>query len=149
MIWHPFSLSGPRHWSPSCLKVWLLTVCSWVPLPGKMWVEESCLTPGFISRHSVTICIQDTEAWPLCLCQLRKTKKCATYLHAQSCWTLSDPMGYSWPEYWSGKILEWVAISSSRGSSQPGIEPESPASPALRVDSLLLSHQEACTMWES
>ena len=34
-------------------------------------------------------------------------------------------------------VLEWVAISSSRGSSKPGIEPESPA---LQVNSLLLSH---------
>ena len=30
-----------------------------------------------------------------------------------------------------GRILEWVAISFSRGSSQPGIEPGSLASPAL------------------
>ena len=59
----------------------------------------------------------------------------------------SDPIGCSLPECWSGKILEWVAISSSRGSSQPGVEPASPASPALQVDSLPLSHQEACTMW--
>ena len=31
------------------------------------------------------------------------------------------------------RILEWVAFASSRGSSQPGIEP---MSPALQVDSL-------------
>ena len=29
------------------------------------------------------------------------------------------------------RIPEWVAISYSRGSSQPGIEPASPLSPAL------------------
>ena len=29
------------------------------------------------------------------------------------------------------RILEWVAISSSRASSDPGIEPESSAVPAL------------------
>ena len=29
------------------------------------------------------------------------------------------------------RILEWVAISSSRGSSHSGIEPVSPVSPAL------------------
>ena len=39
------------------------------------------------------------------------------------------------------RILEWVAISSSRASSQPGIEPESPVSPALQADSLPLSYQ--------
>ena len=32
------------------------------------------------------------------------------------------------------RILEWVAICSSRGSFQPGIEP---TSPTLQVDSLL------------
>ena len=36
------------------------------------------------------------------------------------------------------RILEWVAISSSRGSSDPGIEP---AFPALQADSILLNHQ--------
>ena len=36
------------------------------------------------------------------------------------------------------RILEWVAMTSSRGSSQPGIEPRSPS---LQVDSLCLSHQ--------
>ena len=38
-------------------------------------------------------------------------------------------------------ILEWVAISFSRGSSDPGIEPLPPVSPALAGDSTLLSHQ--------
>ena len=33
-------------------------------------------------------------------------------------------------------ILEWVAIGSSRGSSNPGIEPPLPVSPALQADSL-------------
>ena len=39
------------------------------------------------------------------------------------------------------RILEWVAISSSRGLPDPEIEPRSLTSPALQVDSLLLSHQ--------
>ena len=38
------------------------------------------------------------------------------------------------------RILEWVAMPSSMGSPDPGIEPESPASPASQVDSLPLSH---------
>ena len=32
------------------------------------------------------------------------------------------------------KLLEWVAKTSSRGSSRPGIEPTSLASPALQAD---------------
>ena len=63
--------------------------------------------------------------------------------HAQSCppetqWTVacqaSLSMEFSRQEYWSG-----AAISFSRGSSQPRIEPESPVSPALQANSLLLS----------
>ena len=37
------------------------------------------------------------------------------------------------------RILEWVAMSSGN-LLNPGIEPFSPESPALQVDSLLLSH---------
>ena len=37
-------------------------------------------------------------------------------------------------------ILEWVALSSSRGSSQPRDQPTSPLSPELGGYSLLLHH---------
>ena len=45
------------------------------------------------------------------------------------------------------RILEWIAISSSRRSTpedlpNPGIKPETTVAPALQVDSLLLSQQE-------
>ena len=55
---------------------------------------------------------------------------------AQLCPTLSDPMDYSPPgssvhEIVPARILEWVVISYSRGSSPLGIEPMSPAAPAL------------------
>ena len=50
--------------------------------------------------------------------------------------TLCEPMddnppGFSDYEILQARILEWVAISSSRGSSQPSIEPGSLMSPAL------------------
>ena len=46
-------------------------------------------------------------------------------VRAQSCLTLCDPMDCSPPgssvhEIFQARILEWVAISYSRGSSQPG-----------------------------
>ena len=61
---------------------------------------------------------------------------------AQSCPTPSNPMDCSPPGssvhgISQGRILEWVAIFFSRGSSQFRIEP---VSPALQVDSLPLSH---------
>ena len=48
--------------------------------------------------------------------------------------------GSSIHEFFSKSILEWVAISCSRRSSRQGIEPLSPACPALQVDSLPLSY---------
>jgi len=39
------------------------------------------------------------------------------------------------------RILDWVAMCSSRGLPDSGIEPISPVAPALPVDSLPLSHQ--------
>ena len=50
--------------------------------------------------------------------------------------TLRDPMDYGLPGssvhgILQARILEWVAMPSSRGSSDPGIEPASFTSPAL------------------
>ena len=50
-----------------------------------------------------------------------------------------SPSGSSVHGIFQTRILEWAAMSSSRGSfSNPGTEP---ACPALQADSLLLSHQ--------
>ena len=55
----------------------------------------------------------------------------------QSCPTFCDPMDYS-PKgsfvhgILQARILEWVAMPSSRGCSDPGI---GPVSPALQADS--------------
>ena len=67
-------------------------------------------------------------------------------LVTQLCPTLWDPMdcspsGVSVHGIFQARILEWVAIPSSRGSSQPRDQPMTPASPALQADSLLLSQQ--------
>ena len=59
--------------------------------------------------------------------------------------TLCNPMdvrppGSSVPVISKARILKWVAISPPGDLPDAGIEPMSPASPALQVDSLLLSH---------
>ena len=51
----------------------------------------------------------------------------------QSCLTLCDPMDYMVPGILQARILEWIAFHFSRGSSNPWVEPRSPA---LQVDSL-------------
>ena len=55
--------------------------------------------------------------------------------------TICDPIDCSPPESFvhgtfQARILEWIVIFSSRGSSDPGMELESPVSPPLQADSL-------------
>ena len=53
----------------------------------------------------------------------------------QSCLTLATPMGYTLHGILQARILEWVAIPFSRGSSQP-------RSPTLQADCLPAEPQE-------
>ena len=46
---------------------------------------------------------------------------------AQLCLTLCDPVDYTVHGILEARILEWVAFPFSRGSSNPGFEPRSPA----------------------
>ena len=48
------------------------------------------------------------------------------------------PMGFSRQEYWTG-----LPCSPPGDPPNPGVEPKSPASPALQADSLLLSYQQS------
>ena len=52
----------------------------------------------------------------------------------QSCLTLCDPLDYTAHGILQARILEWVAIPFSRGSSQPRDQTQSPT---LQMDSLL------------
>ena len=56
----------------------------------------------------------------------------------QLCPTLCNPMDYTVYGILQARILEWVALPFSRGSSQPRVEPRSPA---LQVDSLPVEPQ--------
>ena len=71
-------------------------------------------------------------------------------LVAQSCLTLCNPVGYSLPGssvhgLYQARILEWVAISFSRASSQPRVEPTSLACPALAGGSFTHVSCMSCT----
>ena len=64
---------------------------------------------------------------------------CVCVLIAQLCLTLCNPMDCSLPGFsvhgiLQARILEWVVILFSRGCSNPGIRPRSPA---WQADSLL------------
>ena len=56
------------------------------------------------------------------------------------CLTLCDPMDYTVHGILWARIVEWVTFPFSRGSSQPGIEPRSPA---LQVNSFPFATREA------
>ena len=58
------------------------------------------------------------------------------YVHAQLCPTLCNPIDCSLPGssvlgIFQARVLEWFAISYSRGTPDPGIEHASLVSPAL------------------
>ena len=76
---------------------------------------------------------------PQCVCVHACARVCVQSL--QSCPSLCHPKDCSLPGssvygIFQARILEWVAMPSSRGSSQPGMEPASPLLPALQVNSL-------------
>ena len=73
-----------------------------------------------------------------CHIEFQLTYNIAIVVVAKSYLAVRNPMdcglpGSSVHGILQARILEWVAISSSRGSSDPGIEP---GSPALQVGSL-------------
>ena len=70
---------------------------------------------------------------------------CVLCLVVQLCLTLCNPLDCSPPDAsvcgsLQTRILEWVAVSSSRDLPDPGTEPKSPVTSALKADPLLLSH---------
>ena len=106
-----------------------------------LWAIQYFLMKIFVSYHpqwhffpviltkSPTDCVSSRVCYRVLFCS-------SVYAPAtQSCPTLCDPMdgklpGSSFHGIFQARILEWVAISYSRGSSWPEIEPKSLASPA-------------------
>ena len=92
---------------------------------GFVQQHTSCLRVHSPPRSSPpTSCEGGRDSdWPRPLRYLVKVKV------AQSCPTLCDPMNYTVHGILQARILEWGAVSFSRGSSQP-------RSPTLQADSL-------------
>ena len=81
--------------------------------------------PRFLPSHHPMLLIETTFQVSVC-----SYSHCAVCLVAQSCLTLYDPLDCSPPGssvhgILQARILEWVAMLSSRASSQPGIKPVS------------------------
>ena len=124
---------GDKGLSPCVLQKYvlgtlLLSRTSALVLIVNEFIRTRSSGPGQTSLHA---CVS-TGSSSHCCCSV-----------TQSCLTLCDAMDCSLPgssvhEISQARILEWVAISFSRESSRPGVKP---SSPALKADSLLLSHQ--------
>ena len=72
----------------------------------------------------------------MCVCPENESVSCSVVTNSLQ--PQRSPPGFSVHGIFQGSILEWVAISFSRKSSQSGIEPESPA---LKQILYRLSHQ--------
>ena len=79
---------------------------------AKTWKQPNCLsTDDWLKKYAVYTCVYMCMYAYMCV-------------HAQLCPTLCDPMDCSLPRssvhgIFQAQILEWVAISFSRGSSRP------------------------------
>ena len=113
--------------------------------PRQSEVEEKLLTKtvrtqGCLANHRKATEIKQSSKNDTCLKHIYAVC-CAQSL--QSCLTLCDTMDCSPPGSsvhgtLQARILEWVALPSSRDLPDPGIEP---MPPALQADSLPLSHR--------
>ena len=121
---------------------------------AKVLAKDTVAEPAKMGKTGILAslkCSSSSNSTPLCHVAPKKTSVIflAYYVHTQSldCVRLfatpyCSPSGSCVHGISQARILEWVAISSSRGSSQPRkIESPCPVSPALQAYSLPLSHQ--------
>ena len=92
-----------------------LTLCD--PIDGS---PPGPAVPGILQARTLEwVAISSSSAWKWKV----KVKSFSRVRLLATPWTAAHQappsMGFSRQEYWSGVLLEWVAISSSRGSSQP------------------------------
>ena len=123
------SLLPPGSWKkqPPGTQLWLGTDSEEGPCT-LTFMETWCVCDNFLGRFHQGVYFP--RAMPLPLWCMR------VCWVTQSCPTLCDPMGCSPPGSLvhgnpQARILEWVAISFSRGSSWPRDWTQSPTSPAL------------------
>ena len=111
---------------------------------SRIWKQPKCLLiDEYIRKCERDIYIYMYVCIYICVCVYTQL--------LQSCPILCDPVDCSLPSssvhgILQARILMWVAISFSRGSSwppDPRIKPAFPVPPVLQMSSLPLSHWEA------
>ena len=88
-----------------------------------LWAASLCLGPVDVFSQTSVVSTHSYLSFRRLMCR-KKVFFPACVVHAQSCVTLRNPVNGSPPGscvhgILQARILEWVAISSSRGSSQP------------------------------
>ena len=94
-------------------------------LPGAEIVPV-CVCPQLVAYDLIMVCVCVRVCVCVCVCARARTQSCLTLCDPMDC----NPPGYSAHGIFQAGILEWGAISSSRGLPNPGTEPRSIASPA-------------------
>ena len=120
---------------------WFYPVITRSPCEIWMGITHHPLSTGSLFSHAFCGTPQASLSCalhPVCEYSISKKDVVKWSEVAQSCPTLCDPVDCSPPGspvhgILQARILEWVAISFSRGSSNPGIKPRSPA---LQADAL-------------
>ena len=91
-------------------------------------LKSVCLIQAYVNRYCIF-----HKLWQPCMCWVTQSRLTLCNLDY-------SPPGSSVHGVFLARILEWVSIYSSKGSSWPEIKPVAPTSPALQADSFLLSH---------
>ena len=142
----PWQVSKVRERVGSYEMLWkYLSECTWI-----CWTQDN-LESSVSSEVAYLLLLEDSNiSFPKDSAEhLFACDHASCMLLLQSCPTLCNPIDHSPPGssahgIFPARILELVAMPSSRGSSQPRDQPPmSPASPALQVVSLPLSHQKS------
>ena len=94
------------------------------------------------SCHSVYQCFISFYCWIIfyyidVLCCAKLFQSCLSLCHPLDC----SPPGPSVHGILQARMLEWAAVPPPGELPDPGIEPVTPAAPALQADPLQLSHQ--------
>ena len=111
--WNICSSSFLLEHVPSCLWHEWRSLSS---LSNTFWISsaQSTVYIGAWGKHSVRF---SSDPWAFCLCARSVTQSCLIRCNSMD----RSPPGSSVHGISQARVLEWVAIAFSRGSSDPGI----------------------------
>ena len=132
IVWLLWIMTYEHPCASFCLDAFLLGIFQWVGLLGlmvtsfflcihvhfKTWYISHEWSQVFLLCHTMSFLHLEYSAKPstcVCVCVCKVTQSCLTLCNLRNC---SSP-GSSVHEILQARILKWVAMPSSRGSSRP------------------------------